>query len=307
MYRAQLLLPLTTLATLRQVYFEWNHATDELFDGMNLLDPEKAKAIFPFVYWAGVAWCAISTLLVLLAFKWPTLTKSYLYWLSVGRAIHYLHPLPYTYNLVLAYETILIWIELTMCYFHWGPATLTIFANYAWIHCSRNFYNGEQLLGVEFQTQVVPALVAMTFILWVFHLLVSHFGKLYVESEVRLRGQYQLCDDLDNGVLILNDQTFELLYHNQKAAQTLQLDVNLCETEQAAKSAVVGAGCLENLNTPLLARVDPDIFACVSDLSVAQRKERLEAVDCYLTLSEVVKEHMRKDAPQKSVYKLKEL
>ena len=70
--------------------------------------------------------------------------------------------------------------------------------------------------------RMLTSMLWLSFGLFLVNLLVKKVGQIFVESEVLKQGNTQLLDNLEEGVIILEDQTFETVFINE-AAKKFQL------------------------------------------------------------------------------------
>lgn len=52
---------------------------------------------------------------------------------------------------------------------------------------------------------------------WTFHMVLSLFGKYYVEAEILRKGNDELLDNLEEGVLIRDVSTSQVIFINESA------------------------------------------------------------------------------------------
>ena len=103
---------------------------------------------------------------------------------------------------------------------------------------------------------VVGLLTAMIFtalVITLMHILFNKMGLLFVDSEILRTGNDQLLNDLEEGVIILKEDSKKVLFVN-KAASKLLIDINMTK-EVEDRSQV----CID-MTSPKFAKIDENTF-----------------------------------------------
>ena len=120
--------------------------------------------------------------------------------------------------------------------------------------------------------------------LWICHLVISKVGLIFIDAEILRAGNEQLLDELEEGVIILQAETKEIVFHNNAANQISCLDQNF----EASQSLVVNSHT-NNLQMDLqvFAHIDKEMFK-QTIIDTAKVAEKINQSEDYKTLLEVV-------------------
>lgn len=93
-------------------------------------------------------------------------------------------------------------LHFIVSYFHWWSTfTYSIFALLVW-HYNRTLFYGEPL--DEMAMYLVFALIWFVAMIFFVHMIITSVGMLFAESEVLRNGNESILDNLEEGVVILN-------------------------------------------------------------------------------------------------------
>ena len=68
---------------------------------------------------------------------------------------------------------------------------------------------------------LITAMIFTAFVITLIHILINKMGLLFVDSEILRTGNDQLLNDLEEGVIILNEDSKKVLFVNQAATKLL--------------------------------------------------------------------------------------
>ena len=108
-------------------------------------------------------------------------------------------------------------LHIIVSYFEWWSTFFySIFALVVW-HYNRSLFYDEAL--DETAMYLIFASVWFVAMIFIVHLIITSVGMLFAESEVLRNGNENILDNLEEGVVILNQQDMgEILYFNAAAS-----------------------------------------------------------------------------------------
>ena len=124
---------------------------------------------------------------------------------------------------------------------------------------------------------------------WIIHLIITKVGMIFIDAEILRTGNDQLLNELEEGVIILQDDTKEMIFSNSAANQ-----ISFVETSQTLGSqAQLPNQRLNNLHLDLkiFAQIDKNLF----NQAIIDRDKVVESINAaedYKTLYEVIQTHV---------------
>lgn len=113
-------------------------------------------------------------------------------------------------------KMLVAYMDFWLSYFYWWPSLACAILALIPLHINRHIFHDDKLSDVI--TYFVASVLWHALNLLFIHLVISKVGMLFAETKVLLGGNEQLLNNLDEGVIILDDIREEILYHNDAAS-----------------------------------------------------------------------------------------
>lgn len=177
MYRAQFFMFVLLVVDIqREISVFKDILTPEYVDVQpNIVNREDAKALLPIIRASRVSMMAIAGVMLLLSFKWLHVSKAYIFYMSLMHFIFAFFPIDREANSARTEVLLLSCIEFMLCYFNWLTGTVVSVLNIAWHSLGRKVIFEEPLT-----SESVFDMAILVVFCWLFHLVLSQFGKYYV-------------------------------------------------------------------------------------------------------------------------------
>lgn len=107
-------------------------------------------------------------------------------------------------------------IQFIVLYFHWWPALIATALNLVAHQIGRLVIHDEPIDSLTVAVVLVDVVLNGLFCYFI-HLMTSLFGKYYVQSEILRIGNESILDGLEEGVIIKDEFTNEIIYINKSA------------------------------------------------------------------------------------------
>ena len=143
----------------------------------------------------------------------------------------------------------------------------------------------EEIVASYFITLITITLLLAVFC-WILHMIVTIFGYYYIEALILRQGNDQLLDDLDEGVIIKDASSDEIIYIN-KSAKQIGKKKSVCIDQEYEKDYTL----LNELfyeDEKQMAYVDYKIFTDVYLVDTIKTIENIQAIDDYQYFKSVV-------------------
>ena len=170
-------------------------------------------------------------LIFFLSFRWRKLTRLCIF---IDITIYWLESfLPVEMPLVSYYSTfklIGLILSFILGYFYWTPTLIyCVLATVFW-HFNHALLNEESL--ADIMTYSVGVTIWFVLNILVIHLVITWVGKLFAKAQVLKSGNENILDNLEEGVVILNESDkSEILYYNLAATGCKRNQMTDLQTE----------------------------------------------------------------------------
>ena len=149
------------------------------------------------------------------------------------------------------------------------------------------------MFGEPFTDEVVvwclTSMAWQAFNCWICHLVITKVGMIFIDAEILRAGNDQLLNELEEGVIILQDDTKEMMFSNSAANQ-----ISFVEPAQHSGPQTQPPNQrLNNLHLDLkiFAKIDKNLF----NQTIIDRDKVVESINAaedYKTLYEVIQTHV---------------
>lgn len=262
---------------------------------------DLARAVFPYarlsVWIAGV----VNVILFLLSFKWPQITKLYFYIMFY----HHVNEMLLPYDIPEASSNILRIItgvvDFIACYFHWWPALILSMLNMFLSSLGRAMFY-EMPFDSEAIIKTIVNMILVGVMVWFCHIVVTYAGMVFIEVQIVRAGNEQILDDLEEGVIIQNPETQEVIYMNE-AAKLLGRMQSGDKFSQSIFDRLTSAEV--NQENKLFAHVASKLLADGNIVDSEQIFKSIKAIDDYKSIQEIISAQEADNFPGKSLFKHK--
>ena len=113
------------------------------------------------------------------------------------------------------FQQMVIYMNFWLTYFNFWPDLAIAILTMTPIYISRSIYFEEDVtsLLINFLLSIPSLVLNLLFV----HLVITKLGFLYVENAVLRSGNEKLLDNLEEGVIIIEETTQDILYYNEAA------------------------------------------------------------------------------------------
>lgn len=111
---------------------------------------------------------------------------------------------------ILIYHYMTFWLS----YWHFWPNLFCLILSLVPYYVMRVIFNGNTVGEALFFLCYIPWHLMNLFII---HWVLTIVGMIYVDAEVLRKGNNELLDNLEEGVIIFEEKSGEILYHNNAA------------------------------------------------------------------------------------------
>mmetsp|Transcript_27432 Transcript_27432/g.36695 ORF Transcript_27432/g.36695 Transcript_27432/m.36695 type:complete len:177 (+) Transcript_27432:477-1007(+) len=168
-----------------------------------------------------------------------------------------------------------------LCYFHWRSGILCTLLSIAPVYISRFlFYN--DVVALNFLVSLPWHSLNLFFI----HLIISKVGMLFVETEVLRSGNEKILDGLEEGVVIVEEDSHDILYYNA-AASSRKRSKKGTDKEFKTNEKLAMKDMLKAKERKRFAKIDKSIFlGAVVDTNATLKK--LNEANNLMSMQEII-------------------
>ena len=176
---------------------------------------DLAWKILPYTEALLIGLQIVRVLFLLAAFKWMQVTKCTFYLETMIQVVTMLMPLKVSLPREITYQQMMMYMTFWLTYFNfWTDATFAIISLIPVYISQSIFYELETVpLLINFVLMIPSFSVNLLFV----HLVITKLGFLYVDNAVLRSGNEQLLDNLEEGVIIIEETSRDILYYNEAA------------------------------------------------------------------------------------------
>ena len=136
----------------------------------------------------------------------------------------------------------------------------------------------------------------------IIHLIITMVGMIFVNADILSLGNEQLLNNLEEGIMILDEDSQEVIFTNN-ALKQLQMAED--ETLSMTNITVEGSHQLNlSKDDKLFAQIDTSLFK-ITPIDSASVITRIQDLQDYASLEQIIADHASKGYPaRKLIYKL---
>jgi hypothetical protein len=187
--------------------------TQKQLDDDKIANRELAVEWLPLARQFQFAFISIRILLVLVSFFYKPVTKVFLYFEALQQVINVITPCEIELSARLLVDALINLFQFLMNYFHWWPALICSNIALSMTILQRAIFLDDDL-NVLILTYIC-FLIWHSFNLLICHLLVTKVGMIFTEAEVLRTCKADLLDNLDQGLILLDEEDSSILYSNK--------------------------------------------------------------------------------------------
>ena len=154
--------------------------------------------------------------LFLLALKWIRVTKVFFYYELITALIEQMLPWNVSWTVACLIRLLVTIVNFVTDYFDFWPSLICLQLQYPVMSIFHSLFHNERVDG-QFFAQMFTNMIICSLCVWVAHLSLAKCGMIYCEAEVLRDGNEQLLNNLEEGVMILEEDTPNILFLNQAA------------------------------------------------------------------------------------------
>ena len=174
---------------------------------------QLAKTVYPYAMVSFWLWNAINLILLIASYKYIKVTKLYFLQMILYQIIATFFPLKVTAEVSLQLKMSGILTMYIMTYFNFVPDLLLTMVVPVLDRISRCLFHEEALDRGAVESTVLSMLL-LGLMCWFIHICVVQIGMFYVKAEILRIGNEQLLDNLEEGVVIRDEETQEIIFIN---------------------------------------------------------------------------------------------
>ena len=196
-----------TLAYMLNGQMNWQESSEFVEDeGGGPPNTELARTVYPYARMAMYIFSVGRIILLFASMKWLRVTKCFFYYEQIFVVIEVFLP----YNISHKLRNVLLMMtgsfNFISDYFHFFPSMIISCFQFLLVAYGRQlFYDEEPTSKVIFM--VVNNMILQAFSHWGAHMALSYLGMLMVEAETVRTGEQHLMDSLEEGLIILDNQS----------------------------------------------------------------------------------------------------
>lgn len=282
MYRAQaLMICHMTVDSIRKQFY-YGSVDEAYIDQLDkMTDKENAKLLLPYAQGARFFVILVGWILLLSSIKCLSVSRYYLYITSLLHVVYSFIPFDRDTTHARIEVGLQSAMEFTMCYFNWLPSLIISVLNLVWNQVGRAIVFNE-FLDTKTSIDLGIDMFIVAVFCWNFHLVLSLFGKYFVETEILRQGNDELLDNLEEGVLIQEESSNRTIFINQSAKAIASSEWQENPDPQPVESDLFGN------ETSVFARVESQLEPGDLIEDVVNKVQAINAIDDYLTFQQVV-------------------
>ena len=185
-----------------------------------IANAELAREWLPLARQLQIGFIAIRFLLVLISFYCKSVTKLFFYFEILQSGIIVLTPQEIELSSKLLIEALLNLFQFMLNYFHFWPALLCSNISLSMTILQRAIFLDDD--------PKVLTLAWICFLIWhsfnllICHLIVTKVGMIFAEAEVLNSSKHDLLDNLNQGVILLDEQNQQISFASKVAKNILK-------------------------------------------------------------------------------------
>lgn len=177
----------------------------------------------PFAQGARCVIIVTGLIMLFVSTKWLGITKYYIYITSLLHVVYSFIPFDRANGHARIETGLQSSLEFTMCYFKWFPSLLISVFNMVWNQVGRVVVFQEPLDSKSSINLAIDMFI-VTGYCWSFHMVLSLFGKYYVDAEILRKGNDELLDSLEEGLLIQDESSKQVIFINESAKNVARIE-----------------------------------------------------------------------------------
>ena len=197
-------------------------------------DYDRAVAVFPYAKTCCIIYLICRVILFFICFKCPELIKYSLYYELLFVCFDAALPFEIVVNKEIQLTSISIILNVILNYFDLLPSLIAALLALIPLFVKRAVYYEDEVSGliVQYLAASFWVLINVTCL----NLVITKVGMIYVDAAVLREGKDETLENLNEGLVILDENDLEVLYYNkaafvqknvhQESATVINLDIN---------------------------------------------------------------------------------
>ena len=165
---------------------------------------ELTKKVFPYAKVLIITFNLGRLVLFLIGLKWLKITRIFFYYELITFVIEQMLPFDITWTVATLIRLLISSLNLITDYFDWWPSLFCTLLQYPILGVARAMFYNESI-DSHFFLNITSTMVVSALFSWIIHISIVKFNLIYIEAEVLREGNEQLLNNLEEGVIIVEE------------------------------------------------------------------------------------------------------
>ena len=290
---SRIILGLLVIISAREAY----HQSETFLDEGGPPNVDLARDIFPYAKAVFITFSALRVIFFIACLQWPHLAKLSLYFEYSFYVIRFFLVQDINTPSDTHMTTLMIIMDFLLCYFEFMPGLIASLFALVLTYFKRAVFFEEPALDLAIDCAIQSVFVSVNLV--IIHLIISKVGMIYTDAEVLRQGNDQTLNNLEEGVIILDEKDLQIQFQN-KAAEACK---NMKRRQDSALFDLMGdekptyAQMVKENSNKQFADIDIDFIRGKTIVDTQAAIDHVKASKDYKSIQEIIEQSIKDKFP----------